>query len=109
MEKYLSQRPQAGAKQPLFPTVTDGEFMSTNTPNHRLKYWLEKVGVDEVSKYGFHSLRAGGATEAASMGVHERDIKAHGNWKSDAVRVYIRPSLEDRVAASAALGKKQQH
>ena len=31
-------------------------------------------------------------------------LKLHGNWKSDAVRLYIRPDEGDRLQASAALG-----
>jgi integrase len=103
MQEYLQGRPGTSV-QPLFPAES-GERMSTSTPRHRLRYWLEQIGVEDASEYGFHSLRAGGATEAARAGVHERDIKAHGNWKSDAVRVYIRPSLEDRLLASSALGQ----
>ena len=62
----------------------------------------------DVDNYGFHSLRAGGATEAARAGVDERYIKAHGNWKSDAVRLYMRMDDDERLAASDALGKAME-
>jgi integrase len=102
MQQYID-RPRKGNDQTLFPKDKGGE-MSRSTPNHRLQHWLEQIGVPDPTLYGFHSLRAGGATDAATAGVHERDIKAHGNWKSEAVRVYIRPSLEDRLAVSRHIG-----
>jgi hypothetical protein len=74
-------------------------------PRHRLQPCLKLIGMVDVSEYGFHSLRAGGATDAAKAGVAEQHIKAHGNWKSDAVQVYIRPGVEERLIASSTLGK----
>ena len=79
--------------------------LSTNTPRHRLIYWLEQIDTKDSTKYGFHSLRAGGASEAARAGVHERDIKQHGNWASDAVRVYLTAGTEERLHASDAIAQ----
>ena len=105
MREYIGTVATEQRGEPLFPVQTESKRMSASTPRWRLRPWPDQVGVENPTLYGFHSLRAGGATEAARAGVHERDIKAHGNWKSDAVRVYIRPSLEDRLAASMALGQ----
>lgn len=102
LRSYLEHQRDKSASAPLFPRDNGGR-MSAATPNHRLRHWLEVAGVPNPEEYGFHSLRAGGASDAARSGVHERDIKAHGNWKSDVVRSYIRPTLEDRLATSAAL------
>ena len=77
--------------------------MSPDTPRGRLKAWLELIGVEEITEYGFHSLRAAGATDAARAGAEEREIKAHGNWKSDAVKLYIRQSTRDRLRVSKLL------
>ena len=44
-----------------------------------------------LSGLTLHSARIGGATEAALAGVKRADIKEAGNWKSDAVDLYIRP------------------
>jgi integrase len=107
MTEYLEGTRERPGAAPLFPTET-GAAMSGDTPNGRLKVWLRELHLPEaeldVTAYGFHSLRAGGATGAARAGVHERHIKQHGNWKSDAYRVYIRPNTSDRLKASAALG-----
>ncbi len=89
---------------PLFPRIGGGE-MSADTPCGRLQHWLGVAGVIAVEDYGFHSLRAGAATDAHRNGVPIEQIKSHGNWKSDAVNVYIRQGLTERMAAAAALGR----
>ncbi|XP_063397693.1 uncharacterized protein LOC134682015 [Mytilus trossulus] len=54
---------------------------------------------------GLHSLRAGGATAAASSEVNERCIKRHGRWKSDSSKDgYIADTLEKRLSVSQSLG-----
>ncbi|HEY9249134.1 MAG TPA: tyrosine-type recombinase/integrase [Rariglobus sp.] len=92
--------------RPLFPTEAGGQ-MHADTPRGRLLHWMKQAGVQNRGRYGFHSLRAGAATAAAKAGVSEEHIKMHGNWQSDAVRVYIRPDMEDRLRASGALGKRK--
>lgn len=101
MRRYL--RGRRDKDEPLFPTAR-GEQMSPDTPRGRLKTWLELIGVEEITEYGFHSLRAAGATDAARAGAEEREIKAHGNWKSDAVKLYIRQNTGDRLRISKLLG-----
>lgn len=48
---------------PLFPKE-GGARMKEDTPRGRLKRWLGLIGVEKPDEYGFHSLRAGGATTA---------------------------------------------
>ena len=101
----LTETRSTSEQTPLFEkATTGGGALASSTPNHRLRFWLEAIDVKDASEYGFHSLRAGGASAAARAGVHERDIMLHGNWKSSAVRVYIRPQMEERLAVSSALG-----
>ena len=69
--------------------------------------WLRAVGEEQPEVYGFHSLRSGAAT-AHRNGVSEDAIKLHGNWKSDAVQVYIRAGIDERLATTAALGRRMQ-
>ena len=89
---------------PLFPRL-EGGAMSPDTPNGRLQHWLKVAGVQGPEEYGFHSLRAGAATDAHRNGATEEWIKQHGNWKSDAVKIYIRQGLGERLATTAALGR----
>ena len=103
MEQWLAQQPHLPPTAPLFP-CTDGTQMSADTPRGRLQAWLRATGEEEWEQYGFHSLRAGGATQAASSGVPDRLIQQAGNWQSDAYRLYIRPDEAERVRVAAALG-----
>jgi integrase len=104
METWLKETNERPKEGPLFPKE-DGTFMSADTPRGRLKKWLQAIGVNAPEEYGFHSLRAGAATEAARAGVEERLIKLHGNWRSDAVRVYMRAGVKERLQASSVLGR----
>jgi integrase len=105
LEGERSEPPRiAQPDDPLFPRLEGGP-MAADTPNGRLQHWLEAAGVQEPRRYGFHSLRAGAATEAYRNGATEEWIKQHGNWKSDAVKVYIRQGIEERLATTAMLGQ----
>ena len=102
MEAYLTTT-AGGATDPLFPTEGGGK-MRTDTPRGRLRHWLRRSGMKDTRAFGFHSLRAGAATQSAREGVSEQHIKLHGNWKSNAVQAYIRSGREERLHASDALG-----
>ena len=41
---------------------------------------LNKIDLNS-KKFGLHSLRAGGATAAANLGVSDRLFQKHGRWK----------------------------
>ncbi len=79
--------------------------MAADTPNGRLQHWWQAAQVEQPAEYGFHSLRAGAATDAHRNGATEEWIKQHGNWKSDAVKIYIRQGIEERLATTAVLGQ----
>ena len=46
---------------------------------------LKSMGLDK-SKFGLHSLRAGGATVAANQGVCDRLFRKYGRWKPDSAK-----------------------
>ena len=58
------------------------EPMSYSRANQLLKKELEKEGLDPKC-YGLHSLRSGGATTAASMGIPDRLLQRQGGWRSN--------------------------
>ncbi len=61
--------------------------------------------VDDVSKYGVHSLRSGGATAAANAGISDRHFKRHGRWKSETAKDgYVKDSLDSRLQVSKSIG-----
>jgi len=106
MEAWLQHTAHLDPAAPLFPR-DDGKHMRSGTPRGRLTYWLNIIGEPDVKAFGFHSLRAGGATAAAKAGVPVHLIKQHGNWSSDAVYAYIRPDTAERISASAAMGPQE--
>ena len=46
---------------------------------------LRSVGLDPKN-FGLHSLRAGGASAAANIGVPDRLFKKHGRWRSETAK-----------------------
>ena len=61
--------------------------------------------ITNPSSYGLHSLRSGGATEAANNGVSDRLISKHGRWKSDLSRNrYIKENAKTRFDVTQKLG-----
>jgi hypothetical protein len=63
-----------------------------------------KLGLDP-KKFGLHSLRAGGATEAANRQVADRMFRRHGRWACDASKdLYVKDNLSSLLSASRSLG-----
>ena len=57
------------------------------------------------SKFGLHSLRAGGATAAANQGVCDRLFKKHGRWKSDSAKDgYVAENIKRQLLVTKNLG-----
>ena len=65
---------------------------------------IKGIGLNE-KLFGLHSLRSGGATEAARNGVPDRLFQNHGRWKSEKIKDgYVRDKLEDLLRVSLNLG-----
>ena len=63
-----------------------------------------KIGLPR-NKFGLHSLRSGGATSAANIGVKDRLFKKHGRWKSEKAKDgYIKHNIRELLHVSANLG-----
>ena len=64
---------------------------------------LANIGLDPT-KFGLHSLRSGGASAAANLGVNVRLFKKHGRWKSDKVKgSYVHEDIESKFSVSRSL------
>ena len=64
-----------------------------------------KPVVTDGKRFTPHSLRSGGASQAAASGVEERLISKHGRWKSERARNgYIEDTVETRLKVSRSLG-----
>ena len=61
-----------------------------------LKHLCAVVGLDPA-KFSTHSLRRGGATFLRLCGAPIEVIKERGDWKSDAVFLYLKASLAERL------------
>lgn len=77
--------------------------MSYSRANEFLKKELLKEGLDPA-KFGIHSLRAGGASSAAALGVPERLFQRHGGWRSEKARnYYVKESLSSLFLVSKSI------
>jgi integrase len=87
--------------------------LGTRTPCHIVQQLLINEGMDkeEASKFGSHSSRRGGVTEAHLEGVPYLAIRRHGNWASDAVSEYIQTGIKEQLSVTAFVaehGKKRK-
>ena len=53
--------------------------------------------------YGMHNLRRGGVLAAWKAGVDIEKIRAHGRWKSDAVRAYMTAGWDIKLAVTPVM------
>jgi hypothetical protein len=75
-------------KGPLF-AYPSGTPITRHWFNTHFKNTLRLVGLDP-SRFKGHSFRIGAATEAASSGLSDSQIRYRGRWRSDAFKSYIR-------------------
>uniref|UniRef100_A0A7M5XJT8 Tyr recombinase domain-containing protein n=1 Tax=Clytia hemisphaerica TaxID=252671 RepID=A0A7M5XJT8_9CNID len=109
LRKYLAlsglrHKPEAYLICHLYKTKT-----SHNVHSHRPISYTTALSTfkDHISKmtdptiYGLHSLRSGGASEAANNGISDRLISKHGRWSSNTSRnTYIKDKAETRFRVS---------
>lgn len=71
----------------------DDDLIVGGLSEKTLRQWLarilQKVGVEHVERYSFHSFRRGGAHLASLNGASDSVIKAHGRWRSEAYLRYV--------------------
>ena len=81
----------------------DKPLSYTTVRGHVLEL-LANIGLDP-KKIGLHSLRSGGASAAANLGVNDRLFKKHSRWKSDKVKdSYVQEDIESKLSLSRSLG-----
>jgi integrase len=112
LQEWVTFRQQQGAQatDPLFTKWDLDTFSLSAQPirdaatlNKRLQHYLIQLielypdlPVNPKS-YGMHSLRRGGVMAAWKAGVDVEKIKAHGRWKSDAIRAYMNTTRDMRL------------
>ena len=71
-----------------------------------LKAYAAALGYTDLSAWGAHSPRIGGATDLASTGeCSELLLQARGRWSSDIAKIYARMTKRAQLQASALLQK----
>ena len=80
------------------------EPLSYTTVRGHVLDLLANIGLDPT-KFELHSLRSGGASAAANLGVNDRLFKKQGRWKSDKVKDgYVPEDIESKLSVSRNLG-----
>ena len=80
--------------------VVKNKGISYSTMRELFKNTLKGV-VENVDRFGLHSLRSGGASTAAANRVSDRMISKQGGWKSEKVRNrYNMDTLRNRLKVS---------
>ena len=95
LRRFVKRRDRLhGARAALF-ICEDGSIPTRS--------WFESRFFTVVGKeYGLHSVRAGGATFYAGLGVSEAVMQALGRWSSSAWTIYIRDNPAVRAAQELA-------
>ena len=77
--------------------------MSYSRAMELLKRELQREGLDS-SQFGLHSLRSGGASAAAALGIPDRLFQRHGGWRSEKARNnYLEESLDSLLLVSKSM------
>lgn len=71
----------------------------------KLSCCVTSTGLAREGKYTSHSLRRGGATALAMIGVPLHDIQRRGDWKSLSVLLYLSSPLQYRVEKEKTLAQ----
>ena len=77
--------------------------MTYSRARELIKAALANAGVD-ADRYGLHSLRAGGASDAAAAGIPDRLIRRHGGWRSETAALgYFKETISNLRSVTVAL------
>ena len=64
-----------------------------------------KPFIEDVSNYGTHSFRRGGATLASNQGISDNLLMTHGRWVSTKAKdMYVIDSIDKKCSVSSSLG-----
>lgn len=79
-------------------SIKTGQALATRLKQYLtdLKKLYPHIEVNPTA-YGMHSLRRGGVMAAWLAGVDYEKIKAHGRWRSDAIKAYLQTTVAIRL------------
>jgi hypothetical protein len=90
-------------------SLSNNPIQTAETLNKRLKLYLTALVAKypdlqvNPASYGMHGLRRGGVMAAWHAGVEVEKIKAHGRWKSDAIRAYMQTTRDMRLVVTSSM------
>lgn len=85
----------------LFLDPATGAAVTASRAMTLFRLGLRQVGFPGADSASFHSLRRTGVQICARAGVAVDDVKAHGLWKSDAIRAYMPRKVQQTSCALA--------
>ncbi|KAF5376460.1 hypothetical protein D9615_008600 [Tricholomella constricta] len=95
LQEYVGRRDRLHGSRPALFLCANG--------SHPTRSWFESRFFRVLSKdFGGHSMRAGGATFYAGLGLSEDVIMALGRWSSSAWKVYVRENPAVRAELQLA-------
>jgi hypothetical protein len=105
--KHMCEMLPASENSPafLFPKGSGVVPVTYNVYNRYIKYFLNLIGLDN-KLYSSHSFRA---TLDFSSKVPSELIQIHGDWASDAYKIYLEFSLKDKLLVSEYMTKTLLH
>jgi hypothetical protein len=86
----------------LFPTDRGVVPVTYVDFQRYLKFFITKIGKNPLS-YSSHSFRRGGATFAFESNVPSGLIQLHGDWASDAYKLYLQFSLAATISIAKSM------
>ena len=86
---YITSRGRYKDLNEQFFIFRDGSPVKSSHISNMLRSLLKAVGINS-SLYGFHSLRAGRATDLLNWGYSLEQIKLLGRWRSNAIYKYLK-------------------
>ena len=91
-------------KKNMYTLHKQDKPLSYTRARELLLFQLAKIGRNP-KLFGLHSLRAGGATQAANAGVQDRLFQRHGRWRStEAKDRYVKDSVLRKLRVTLNLG-----
>lgn len=94
----------AGEDDPAFllPNKKDVTVLTYPVFQNKLRDILQKCNLDP-SNFSSHSFRRGGASWAFHCKVPSELIQYHGDWRSDAYKIYLQFNFDDKLSISRAM------
>jgi integrase len=85
-----------------YPVCSGLSFLTYSRFLQTLKTLLSQLGINP-DHYSGHSFRRGGASFALEAGANPELVQAQGDWRSEAYKLYIDPSLSARRQVAALM------